>query len=72
LFLVGIVTATEPVVSEYPAVAQVRPRRGLFSGPGASDNITGWLFVSPAVILIFIFGLFPIGYAFYMSLHNWR
>lgn len=65
-------TATEPVVSEYPAVANVRPRKSLFSGPHVSDNITGWLFVSPAVFLIFIFGLFPIGYAFYMSLHNWR
>jgi len=37
-----------------------------------TDNITGWLFISPAVLLIFTFGLFPIGYAFYMSLHNWR
>lgn len=65
-------TATEPVLSEYPAVVRPAPRRSFFSGPHVADNITGWLFISPAVVLIFIFGLFPIGYAFYMSLHNWR
>ncbi|KXK51466.1 MAG: ABC transporter permease [Chloroflexi bacterium OLB13] len=37
-----------------------------------TENITGWLFVAPAVILIFIFGIFPIGYAAYMSIHTWR
>lgn len=36
------------------------------------ENITGWVFISPAILLVFIFGLFPIGYAFYMSLHRWR
>lgn len=30
------------------------------------------MFISPAVFLIFIFGLFPIGYAIYMSMHRWR
>jgi ABC-type sugar transport system permease subunit len=41
-------------------------------GTTLSDNITGWLFILPAVFLIFIFGVFPIGYAIYMSLHRWR
>ncbi|NOZ29396.1 MAG: sugar ABC transporter permease [Chloroflexi bacterium] len=36
------------------------------------EQITGYLFILPAVLLITIFGLFPIGYAFYMSLHRWR
>lgn len=36
------------------------------------DHVTAYLFVLPATVLIFIFGLFPIGYAVYMSLHNWR
>ncbi|MFW5748626.1 MAG: ABC transporter permease subunit [Chloroflexota bacterium] len=35
------------------------------------DNITGYLFISPAIFLIFIFGVFPIGYALYMSVHVW-
>lgn len=36
------------------------------------EQITGYLFVLPAFIVILIFGLFPIGYSFYMSLFNWR
>jgi multiple sugar transport system permease protein len=36
------------------------------------EHITGYLFISPAVIIISMFGLFPIGYAFYMSMHRWR
>jgi multiple sugar transport system permease protein len=36
------------------------------------EQLTGYLFISPAVLLITLFGVFPIGYAFYMSLYNWR
>ena len=36
------------------------------------DRLTGYAFVAPAAILITIFGLFPIGYAIYMSLFRWR
>lgn len=36
------------------------------------ENITGYLFISPAVLVIAIFGLFPIGYSIYMSLFKWR
>ncbi len=35
------------------------------------ENITGYLFITPAIFLIFIFGIFPIGYAIYMSLNVW-
>ena len=34
--------------------------------------LTGYLFILPACVVIGIFGLFPIGYAFYMSLYRWR
>ena len=34
--------------------------------------LTGYAFVAPALLLIGLFGLFPIGYAVYMSLHRWR
>lgn len=34
--------------------------------------LTGYLFVLPAVLVIGIFGFFPIVYAVYMSLHRWR
>ena len=36
------------------------------------EHLTGYLFVLPAVLLVSLFGLFPIGYAFYMSLRRWR
>jgi multiple sugar transport system permease protein len=36
------------------------------------EQITGYLFVLPALIVILVFGLFPIGYSIYMSLFNWR
>ncbi len=34
--------------------------------------LTGYLFILPSVLVIAVFGLFPIGYAFYMSLYSWR
>jgi len=36
------------------------------------EQLTGCLYVLPAIFLISLFGLFPIGYAFYMSLRRWR
>ncbi len=36
------------------------------------EHLRGYLFVAPAVFVIFLFGLFPILYAFYMSLYAWR
>lgn len=41
-------------------------------GDRLRDQITGMLFVTPATLLIGVFGLFPITYAIYMSLHSWR
>ncbi len=36
------------------------------------EYLTGYLMVAPAVILIFTFGIFPVGFALYMSLQRWR
>jgi len=36
------------------------------------ENLTGWLYVSPAALLLGLFSIFPVGYAFYVSLHDWR
>lgn len=36
------------------------------------ENITGYLFVAPAFLIISVFGLFPIGYSIYMSTFQWR
>ena len=36
------------------------------------EQATAWGFLAPALIVLAAFGLFPIGYAFYVSLHRWR
>jgi multiple sugar transport system permease protein len=36
------------------------------------ESITGYLFVTPALILIFLFGIFPVAFAIFVSLHKWR
>jgi ABC-type sugar transport system permease subunit len=36
------------------------------------ESITGYLFVTPALILIFTFGIFPVAFAIFVSLHKWR
>ena len=48
------------------------PKRRRASAQQRRDWLTGYLFVTPAALLIAIFGLFPIGYAIYMSLFRWR
>jgi ABC-type sugar transport system permease subunit len=52
------------------------PRKRIFFGRlrwlNVKENLIGYAFVAPATILIAIFGLFPIGYAVYMSLYNWQ
>jgi multiple sugar transport system permease protein len=35
------------------------------------ENLTGYLFILPSVAILGLFGFFPIGYAFYMSMFNW-
>jgi multiple sugar transport system permease protein len=36
------------------------------------EYLTSYLFIAPASILIFVFGIFPVGFALYVSLHRWR
>jgi ABC-type sugar transport system permease subunit len=35
------------------------------------ENLTGYIFIAPAVIIILLFGIFPIVYAAYMSVFDW-
>ena len=35
------------------------------------QNLTAYAMIAPALILIFIFGIFPVGFALYVSLHRW-
>ncbi|GAB4265787.1 MAG: hypothetical protein Kow0080_06310 [Candidatus Promineifilaceae bacterium] len=53
----------------------VRPATSFFSGRRGRmlrNNITAYLFLAPAAILIFTFGIFPVFYAAYVSLYKWR
>ncbi|MCH7589002.1 MAG: sugar ABC transporter permease [Chloroflexi bacterium] len=36
------------------------------------ESLTGYAFILPAVTLIFTFGIFPVGFALYVSLQKWR
>lgn len=36
------------------------------------ENLTAYAFLFPAGLIIFIFGLFPVAFAFFVSLHRWR
>ena len=36
------------------------------------ENLTAWLFLAPAGAIIFLFGIFPVTFSFFVSLHRWR
>ena len=55
---------TSPAKTEY--------QRKRFRWIDIQEHLVGYLFISPALLIIAMFGLFPIGYAFYMSMHRWR
>ncbi|HLF91458.1 MAG TPA: sugar ABC transporter permease [Anaerolineales bacterium] len=36
------------------------------------EYLTAYLMIAPSVILIFLFGIFPVGFALFVSLHKWQ
>ncbi len=34
--------------------------------------LTAYLMIAPATILVFLFGIFPVGFALFVSVHKWR
>ena len=49
--------------------------KNLFSGHrgrNLKEYLTGYAMIAPAVTLIFTFGIFPVFFALYVSLHKWR
>jgi multiple sugar transport system permease protein len=36
------------------------------------EYLTAYLMIAPATILIFVFGIFPVGFALFTSLHKWQ
>jgi multiple sugar transport system permease protein len=41
-------------------------------GLALRENLAAYAFLSPALILILIFGILPVAFAFFVSLHRWR
>jgi ABC-type sugar transport system permease subunit len=41
-------------------------------GQRVVEHLTAYFFLFPALLIIFTFGLFPIAFAFFVSLHRWR
>lgn len=39
---------------------------------GTSETLTAWAFLVPSLCILGTFGLFPIGYALFVSMHQWR
>jgi ABC-type sugar transport system permease subunit len=64
---------SNPPASGSPRIDSRRCKGGLAHYWWAvREPLTGYLFIAPAVVLIGFFGLFPVGYAAYMSLYHWR
>jgi multiple sugar transport system permease protein len=36
------------------------------------ENLTAYAFILPAMTLLFLFGIFPVAFSFFVSLHRWR
>ncbi|MBW4439343.1 MAG: ABC transporter permease subunit [Pleurocapsa minor GSE-CHR-MK-17-07R] len=53
-------------VSTRKSLQESRRRRILF------ENLTGFLFITPASLILLVFQIFPVGFAFFVSLHRWR
>ncbi|MGD8456763.1 MAG: sugar ABC transporter permease [Anaerolineales bacterium] len=41
-------------------------------GRNLREYITAYLMIAPSITLIFLFGIFPVVFALYVSLHKWR
>ena len=50
----------------------LQPRRSGRRARAVSENLTGYLFILPSVLLITVFGIFPVFFTLYVSLHKWR
>jgi multiple sugar transport system permease protein len=50
----------------------LQPRKRGGRRHSVSENLTGYLFIFPSVLLITVFGIFPVFFTIYVSLHKWR
>ena len=54
-----------------PEALQQAPARKI-KWKDVRESFTGYIFIAPAFLIIFIFGLFPIVFSVYVSLYQWR
>jgi len=55
-------------------MSATQPSLSLFGGRRGRhlrEYLTGYAMIAPAIVLIFLFGIFPVGFAVYVSLHRW-
>ncbi len=57
-----------PMATLPPIARALGTRRGRL----LIENLTAYLFLAPAGLLILLFGIFPVAFAFFVSLHRWR
>ncbi len=58
-----------------PAMGVLQATRDRFTGRKRRqlrENLTAYAFIFPAMFLIFVFGIFPVFFALYVSVHQWR
>lgn len=64
---VPVTTAPRPALQSW-----FRRRFTGRSGRRLREYLTGYLMILPATLLIFVFGIFPVGFALYVSVHQWK
>ncbi|KAA3661443.1 MAG: sugar ABC transporter permease [Chloroflexi bacterium] len=65
---------TTPAITGQKVTVQPA-KKGFFSGRRGRvlrENLTAYLFLAPALFIVFTFGIFPILFAGYVSLYKWR
>ena len=63
------------MASKTTSITQEKERKKFFTKRRKRklrEYFTAYAFIAPSVILIFIFGIFPVGFALYVSMHKWR
>ena len=68
LYLSCKIRSSRPIARANKVRQMLNTRRGRL----LVENLTAYLFLAPAGALILLFGLFPVAFAFFVSLHRWR
>lgn len=59
-------TTTRPVQQATPRFFETQ------RGKVIVENLTAYAFLAPAAIIVFLFGIFPVVFSFFVSLYRWR